>query len=168
MIQYKRLKEHNAAGGPHFFIQCTECKAPNYFSGTWKPHAAFIWRCGNCKRLDGAQHWTDPEIGGGGGGGGNNNNSWEVINTPQTGPHSPKKKERKRDKAKKALGSAGSALARVLGGAASAAGTVLKLPDKSRKKAQQKRALDFAVRGRRADASLVDSFRSTASDRYIG
>lgn len=183
--QLERTRRLMKEIAPHLLIPCRSCEKQNFFE---TKEVLGIWKCGNCKALNGTHaKYQDPDIANDSGGGGNPD-AWEMFPPAHEVPM-PKKK--KRDKAKKlgrrALGALGSALGSVASGVGAVASAV-RAPSaaikKSRANAQQKRRLkdaeDAERRWEEDQAAAAeeaawehggfgpDSLRSTSSDVFIG
>ena len=168
---------------PHLLIPCRSCDRQNYFE---KKEISGLWKCGDCGALNGrGKKYKDPDVANDSGGGGNPD-AWEMFPPAHDVPIPPPRKK-KRDKAKKVVGRVFSAVGRGLASVASGVGAAVGAPSaalkKSRADAQQRRRIEDAVRARERseeDRAVAEeatwehggygntSFRSTASDVYIG
>ena len=179
--QLVRMRNQMREVKPHLLIPCRSCDRQNFF-GT--KEISSIWKCGNCGVLNGAHAmYQDPDIANDSGGGGNPD-AWEMFPPAHEIPIPPPRRK-KRDKAKKAVGRAFGVLGRGLASVASGVGAAVGAPStalkKSRANAQRRRrqkdAADAERRWEEDQAAAAawehggfgpDSFRSTASDVYIG
>ena len=181
--QLERTRRLMKEIAPHLLIPCRSCEKQNFFE---TKEVLGIWRCGNCKALNGTRaKYQDPDIANDSGGGGNPD-AWEMFPPAHDIPIPPPRKK-KRDKAKKVVGRVFSAFGRGLASVASGVGAAVGAPSaalkKSRADAQQKRRLKDAEDAERRweeDQAAAEedtwehggygntSFRSTASDVFIG